>query len=79
MFSIAVDNQHVAAMFEGEAKRILNALEESLAGAKLRMRVDVREVVVQRHVYDRTKQYEILKEKNTLVGKLRDAFGLELS
>ena len=79
VFSIAVDNQHVAAMFEGEAKRILDALEKSLAGAKLRLRVDVREVVVQRHVYDRTKQYEILKEKNTLVGKLRDAFGLELS
>ena len=78
-FSIVVDNQHVAAMFEGESKRILGALEGLLGGARMRMRVDVNQVVVQRHVYDRTKQYEILKEKNGLVGKLRDAFGLELS
>ena len=78
-FSIAVDNQHVAAMFEGESKRILSALEKALGGAKLRMRVNVNQVVVQRHVYDRTKQYEILREKNSLVGKLRDTFGLELS
>ena len=78
-FSIVVDNQHVAAMFEGESKRILGALEGLLGGSRMRMRVDVNQVVVQRHVYDRTKQYEILKEKNGLVGKLRDAFGLELS
>ena len=78
-FSIAVDNQHVAAMFEGESKRILSALEKALGGAKLRMRVNVNQIVVQRHVYDRTKQYEILREKNSLVGKLRDTFGLELS
>ena len=78
LFSIAVDNQHVAAMFEGESTRILKALEAEL-GAKLRMRVDVNQVVVQRHVYDRTKQYKILRDKNSLIGKLRDTFELELS
>ena len=78
LFSIAVDNQHVAAMFEGESTRILKALEAEI-GAKLRMRVDVNQVVVQRHVYDRTKQYKILRDKNSLIGKLRDTFELELS
>ena len=42
------------------------------------MRVNINKVVVERHVSDRTKQYEILKEKNPLLEKMRAELGLEL-
>ncbi|MBR7133935.1 MAG: DNA polymerase III subunit gamma/tau [Bacteroidaceae bacterium] len=78
-FSIAVDNQLVADMFEKESKRIIDGIAHEIGGARLRMKIIVNKVVVERHVYDRTKQYEILKNKNPLVEKLREQLNLELS
>lgn len=78
-FDISVDNQLVADMFDKESKRIIEGLADELGGVRLRMGVTVNKVVVQRRVYDRTKQFEMLKEKNPVIGKLREALGLELS
>lgn len=78
-FSIAVDNQLAAEMFEGEAKRITSGISNELGGAVLRMKIIVNKVVVERHIYDRTKQFEILKEKNPIISRLRDSLKLELS
>ena len=43
------------------------------------MSVKVNKVVVERHVSDKGKQYEILKEKNPLIEKLRKELNLEIS
>jgi DNA polymerase-3 subunit gamma/tau len=78
-FTIAVDNELVADVFDKESKSILQGLAAELQGVRLRMNVKVNKVVVQRRVYDRTKQFDMLKTKNPVIGKLRDAFQLELS
>ena len=78
-FGISVDNQLVAEMFEREAKRICAGMSAELGGAPLRMSIDVNKVVVERHVYDRTKQFEILRKKNPLLNKLHAELSLELS
>ena len=78
-FVISVDNQLVAEMFESEAKRICAGMSAELGGALLRMSIDVNKVVVERHVYDRTKQFEILRKKNPLLNKLHAELSLELS
>lgn len=78
-FGISVDNQLVAEMFESEAKRICSGMSAELGGALLRMSIDVNKVVVERHVYDRTKQFEILRKKNPLLNKLHAELSLELS
>ncbi len=77
-FSISVDNQLVAEMFEKEAARIAAGMEPAL-GARMKMSINVNEVVTRRHVYDRTKQFEILREKNLVIEKLRQALNLDLS
>lgn len=77
-FTISVDNQLAAELFEKESKRICNGMSEYLNGTIPYMKVNVNKVVVERHVSDRTKQYEILKEKNPLLEKMRVELGLEL-
>ncbi len=79
IFSISVDNQLVAEMFENEAKRISSGMSDELGGTILKLSIEVNKVVVERHVYDRTKQFEILRGKNPLLNKLHAEFGLELS
>ena len=79
IFSISVDNQLVAEMFESEAKRISSGMSDELGGTILKLSIEVNKVVVERHVYDRTKQFEILRGKNPLLHKLHAEFGLELS
>lgn len=78
-FTISVDNQMAAELFEKEAKRICNGMTNELEGAMLRMRVIVNKVVVERHINDKGKQFEILKEKNPLIEKLRKELDLELA
>lgn len=78
-FGISVDNQLVAEMFEREAKRISAGMSSEFGGALLRMSIEVNKVVVERHVYDRTKQFEILRKKNPLLNKLHAELSLELS
>jgi DNA polymerase-3 subunit gamma/tau len=78
-FTIAVDNELVADVFDKESKSILQGLAAELQGVRLRMNVKVNKVVVQRRVYDPVKQFDMLKTKNPVIGKLRDAFQLELS
>ena len=79
IFSISVDNQLVAEMFESEAKRISSGMSDELGGTILKLSIEVNKVIVERHVYDRTKQFEILRGKNPLLNKLHAEFGLELS
>ncbi len=78
-FEITVDNQLVAEIFEKESPRIINGMAEMLNGQKPKMRIIVNKTTVQRHVYDRRKQYEILREKNPIIEKLRERLNLELS
>ena len=78
-FVISVDNQMAAEMFEKEASRIVKGMEKDLDNRYLKMVVNVNKVVVERHVSDKGKQYEILKEKNPLIEKLRKELNLEIS
>ena len=78
-FTISVDNQMAAELFEKESKRICKGMETDLYGIGLKMHVIVNKVVVERHVSDKGKQFEILKEKNPLIEKLRKELGLELA
>lgn len=78
-FSISVDNQMVAEMFESESKRICSAIKDQLGGVLLKMKVNINKVVIERHVSDKGKQFAILKEKNPLVEKLRKELNLEIS
>lgn len=78
-FTISVDNQMVAEMFEKEAQRIIKGMSRDLEGNILKMNVKVNKVVVERHVNDKAKQFEILKEKNPLIEKLRKELNLELA
>lgn len=78
-FTIRVDNQMVAQIFEEQSTKIITGISSFLNGAKLKMRIEINKVVVQRHVYDRTKQYEILREKNPAIEKLRKGLNLELT
>ncbi len=78
-FTIAVDNQLVADMFQKESARIIKGMMFEQGDTKLRMKIEVNKIVVQRHIYDRTKQYEILKEKNPIIERLRVRLNLELS
>ena len=77
-FTISVDNHLAADMFEKEATHITRGMSAHLDGVVLKMVVKVNKVVVERHVNDRGKQYEILKEKNPLIEKLRKDLNLEL-
>lgn len=78
-FIIHVDNQMAAEIFDKESPRICKGMSKFLDGAIMRMTVKVNAVVVERHVSDRGKQFEILKEKNPLVERLRKELNLELS
>ena len=78
-FTLSVDNQMAAEMFNNEAQRICRGMSSYLGGETLAMNVKVNTIVIERHVTDRGKQFEILKEKNPLIEKLRKTLGLELS
>lgn len=77
-FTISVDNQMVAELFEKESSRIIRGIEKDLEHPNIKMFVKVNKVIVERHVSDKGKQYEILKEKNPLIEKLRKELNLEL-
>ena len=79
LFEISVDNRIVEELFERQASRIITGISEYLNGNIFKMKIKVNEVVVQKHVYDRGKQYAILKEKNNLIEKLRTGLNLELA
>jgi DNA polymerase-3 subunit gamma/tau len=78
-FVISLDNQLAADLFSKEANRICKGMSSYLDGVVPGMKVNVNKVVVERHVSDRTKQYEILKGKNPILEKLRIGLGLNLS
>ena len=78
-FTISVDNQMAAELFEKEAKRICKGMENDLEGHCMRMSVTVNKVIVERHTSDKGKQFEILKGKNPLIEKLRRELDLELA
>ncbi len=79
VFKISVDNQLVAELFEQQADRITKGVSQQLGCASLKMKIEVNKVTVEKHVYDRTKQFEILTKKNPTIEKLRKALNLELS
>lgn len=79
IFTISVDNQLVANIFETEATRIQTGISKFLNGTMLKLNIKINKVAVQRHVYDRAKQYEILTEKNPVIEKLRKGLNLELT
>lgn len=78
-FTISVDNQLAAELFEKESKRICTGMSGYMNGIVPTMKITVNKIVVERHISDRTKQYEVLKEKNPLLEKMRVALNLELA
>jgi hypothetical protein len=78
-FTLSVDNQMVAELFTSEERRIVEGMSPLLGGAKLKMRIIINKVVVERHVSDKTKQFAILIEKNPLIDKLRKELNLEIA
>lgn len=78
-FTISVDNQMAAELFEKESSRIIRGMYKDLNDTTLKMVVKVNKVIVERHTSDKGKQYEILKEKNPLIEKLRQELNLEIS
>ncbi|MBQ3244945.1 MAG: DNA polymerase III subunit gamma/tau [Bacteroidaceae bacterium] len=78
-FSVSLDNHHAADLFTKESARICKGMSAYLDGITPKMSINVNTVIVERHVSDRTKQYEILKEKNPIIEKLRIGLGLDLA
>ncbi len=78
-FTIRVDNQMVAQVFEEQTTKIAAGISSFLQNRVLKMKIEINKITVQRHVYDRTKQYEILREKNPIIEKLRKGLNLELA
>ena len=78
-FTISVDNQMAAELFEKEASHITKGMSKDLNNQVLKMTVKINEVIVERHTSDKGKQYEMLKEKNPLIEKLRQELNLELT
>ena len=78
-FTISVDNQMAAELFEKEASHITKGMSKDLNNQILKMIVRINEVIVERHTSDKGKQYEMLKEKNPLIEKLRQELNLELT
>ncbi len=78
-FTISVDNQMAAELFKKEELHITGGMSKDLNNQVLKMIVKINEVVVERHTSDKGKQYEILKEKNPLIEKLRQELNLELT
>lgn len=78
-FTISVDNQMAAELFESEEKRIIEGISQFLNGTRMKMRVIVNKVVVERHTSDKGKQFAILVEKNPLIDKLRKELNLEVA
>ena len=78
-FTISVDNQLAAELFEKESKRICSGMSNDLGNITPVMKIIVNKIVVERHVSDRTKQYDILREKNPILEKLRAKLDLDLT
>ena len=78
-FSISVDNQMAAELFASEEKRIIEGISTFLNGTRMKMKVIVNKVVIERHTSDKGKQFAILVEKNPLIDKLRKELNLEVA
>ena len=78
-FAVSLDNQHAAELFTKESARICKGMSCYLGGIVPKMDININKIVVERHVSDRTKQYEILKEKNPIIEKLRKELSLDLT
>lgn len=78
-FTISVDNQLVAGLFEQQAERITKGIAVGLGNIMPVMKITVNKTTVEKHIYDRTKQYEMLVKKNPTIEKLRKTLNLELS
>ena len=78
-FTLSVDNQMAADFFASEEKRICEGISKELKCPRLKMKITVNEVIIERHVSDKGKQFAILVEKNPLIDKLRKELNLELA
>ena len=78
-FTLSVDNQMAADFFASEEKRICEGISKELKCPRLKMKITVNEVIIERHVSDKGKQFAMLVEKNPLIDKLRKELNLELA
>ena len=78
-FLISVDNPMAAELFSREENSICEGMSQFLGGTKMRMRIVVNKVVVERHTSDKSKQFAILVEKNPLIEKLHKELNLEIA
>ena len=78
-FIICVDNPMAAELFSKEEENICEGMSRSLGGTKMKMRIVINKVVVERHTSDKSKQFAMLIEKNPLIEKLQKELNLEIA
>ena len=78
-FTISVDNPMAAELFGREENSICEGMSQFLGGRKMKMRIVVNTVVIERHTSDKSKQFAILVEKNPLIEKLHKELNLEIA
>ena len=78
-FIISVDNPMAAELFSREENNICEGISRFLGGVRMKMRIVVNKVVVERHTSDKSKQFAILVEKNPLIEKLHKELNLEIA
>ncbi|MBQ5895800.1 MAG: DNA polymerase III subunit gamma/tau [Bacteroidaceae bacterium] len=78
-FIICVDNPMAAELFSKEEENICEGMSRSLGGTKMKMRIVINKVVVERHTSDKSKQFAMLIEKNPLIEKLHKELNLEIA
>ena len=79
MFTISVDNPMAAELFSKEEAGICEGMSQFLGGARMKMNIAIKKIVVETHTNDKRKQFAILIEKNPLIEKLHKELNLEIA
>ena len=78
-FTISVDNPMAAEVFNREENGISEGMSQFLGGARMKMNIVIKQVVVEHTTNDKRKQFAILVEKNPLIEKLHKELNLEIA
>ena len=78
-FEILVDNEMVEKDMQRLSPRIVGHLQNKLHNRTIKMAVRVSEGLENIRAYSHVERYQMMNQKNPSLGKLKEAFGLELS
>lgn len=76
--SITLPNQLMKKQLEADKHNLLGFLREKLNNYGINVTIRVNEVIEKRFAYTPQEKYEKLKEKNPLLEKFKNTFGLDL-